>query len=152
ELGDLALLDGTRWRPEASIEKLEQRGWEALIDGKTAPLMVRRVQRERHVYALLFPLDHSTLPYRVGFPILLANLTRLGRQAAGLLDQEALRTGVVAITSLAPGQRYRVTGPDGYDREDLSDAEGRLAVPAPRVGVYSIASDDRRRTASVSLL
>src|SRR5262249_2767332 len=66
---------------DGDFEKL---GFAVLASGRTGPLLLERRVGARVEYYLLFHVDHSTLPYRVGFPILVANLLEIARLQTGL--------------------------------------------------------------------
>jgi len=143
ELSDVVLLDEVRWQDGAGEEALENQGYEVLAYGRNGPLILRKREGETLSYHLLFHTDRSTLPYRIGFPILVANLTRIAMQEAGLLEVIGDRTGVMRPVALAVDTTYRITGPDGYAREERTDEQGRLlGVPAPRVGIYRLKGGD----------
>lgn len=106
ELSDLVILDQPQWRPGGSESALENAGYETLITGFRAPLAVTRHNAEEFSVALLFHTDHSTLPYRVGFPILIANLVQAAREQAGLAEVQGTQ-GLLSsrATSLAAADR-----------------------------------------------
>jgi hypothetical protein len=88
-------------------------------------------------FHFLFHTDRSTLPYRVGFPILVSNLVDIALQQAGLAEVRGQPTGILPPKSLRPDRTYRVTGPDGTTADAKSTPEGIVGgVAAPHVGVY----------------
>ncbi|MBV9127246.1 MAG: hypothetical protein JO117_04085, partial [Verrucomicrobia bacterium] len=105
ELGDLVLLETPVVRVGATDADFNNLGYEILAQGGRGPLVLERrasaaatssqTTSSRFV-ALLFNPDKSTLPYRVGFPVLVANLLDLATRAAGLSEVEATRTGPAA--------------------------------------------------------
>jgi hypothetical protein len=139
ELNDVVILDrpvsaaGVR---EADYERL---GYDVLIHGQKGPLVLRKREEGRLSFYLLFHTDRSTLPYRVGFPVLVANVVQAALRQAGLAEAHAVRTGVLEPMRMGPDRACRVEGPDGEVRVQQSDAAGLLCgVPAPRVGVYAV--------------
>lgn len=154
ELGELALLEDFAWRESRGERDLEQAGFTTLVHGSRGPLLVRRRSPlgDRTAYALLFDPERSTLPYRVAFPVLLSNLLNLARDAAGLRDAVAPRTGsqpsLVArgaeLAWVAPaGERQALAvGPDGTAR----------GARAAQVGVYRAIDAAGERRVGVSLL
>ena len=80
----------------------EKQGYAVLASGRTGPLMLERRVGVRLEYYLLFHPDRSTLPFRVGFPILAANLLEIGRLQAGLAEVRGSRTGVLPPLQLKP--------------------------------------------------
>jgi hypothetical protein len=80
----------------------------------------------------------STLPYRVGFPILIQNVVNESLQQASLSELKAVTTGALPPVTVEPKTTYRVTGP-GEALNLSSDENGQLDnVPAPIVGEYEI--------------
>jgi hypothetical protein len=86
ELGDLVVLDQPCWLGEAGEGDLERLGYTAIAFGQRGPLVVRRQDAGGVTHALLFHTDRSTLPYRVGFPILVANAVQVALEQAGLAE------------------------------------------------------------------
>ena len=139
ELNDLVLIDEPRVTAGVREEDIENLGYEVIAWGGRGPLVLRKGDRERLDYFLLFHSDRSTLPYRVGFPVMVANLARLAARQAGLAEAGAPRTGVLPAMTLAPEREYDVEGPQGLALRGKSDARGRLAgVSAPRAGRYRV--------------
>ena len=95
ELSDLVVLDQPRFATNSGESELEKLNYEVLIHGQRGPLLVRKQDSDSLRFALLFHSDHSTLPYRVGFPIFVANVVQLALQQAGLAEANADRTGVL---------------------------------------------------------
>ncbi len=86
QLGDLVVLDRPEYLGKASEGDLENLGYEVLVHGNRGPLLVRKQTAEQLELAMLFHSDHSTLPYRVGFPIFVANVVQAALQHAGLAE------------------------------------------------------------------
>ncbi|MGH7127822.1 MAG: hypothetical protein ACREIV_04600, partial [Planctomycetaceae bacterium] len=107
-------------------------------------------------YYLLFHTDRSTLPYRVAFPILIANLVQIGLQTASLSEVRGAKTGVlpeIAARGLEPNETYWVTGPHGIEERAESDASAVVSgIAAPRVGRYRIGSGETAIQIGASLL
>jgi hypothetical protein len=132
----------------------EELGYEILAQGAAGPLILKRDVSGRPRYYLLFHTDRSTLPFRVGFPILVTNAVQLAQQQAGLTDARGQSTGLLAPRTLKPDTTYTVTGPDGKTVEAKTNAEGLLSgVSAPDIGRYVIREGGREvASAGVSLL
>jgi len=153
ELSDVIVLDQARLAEGAKESDLENLHYEVITYGRHGPLMLQKREGAKMSYHLLFHTDRSTLPYRVGFPIMVTNLVRAAMQEAGLLEVTGDRTGVLPAIPLTPGSDYEITGPDEFKRREKSDAEGVLSgVPAPRVGRYVIAKGSEKAPVGVSLL
>ncbi len=73
-----------------------------LASSRTGPLLLERRVGTRLEYYLLFHVDRSTLPFRVGFPILAANLLEIVRLQAGLSEVRGSRSGVLPPPQLKP--------------------------------------------------
>ncbi len=100
-------------RRECATAISEKLGYTVLASGRTGPRLLERRVGTRLEYYLLFHVDQSTLPFRVGFPILAANLLEIGRLQAGLAEVRGSRTGVLPPLQLKPRTTYRVAGPNG---------------------------------------
>jgi hypothetical protein len=134
-------------------EDYEQKGYEVLAYGRSGPLLLKKATPRRTEYFFLFHTDRSTLPYRIGFPILVSNLVQETLRGADLLEVRAGKTGVLDPVPLEPNTEYTVTGPDGETVTLRSGESGQLAgVPAPAVGRYAIKKGGRTvATAGASL-
>ncbi|MFO8009132.1 MAG: hypothetical protein R6V05_15515, partial [Candidatus Brocadiia bacterium] len=154
ELSDVVILEEPTAGQQVDERTYEELGWEALIHGRAGPLLMRRQDGERVTYHFLFHTDRSTLPYRVGFPIVVSNLVQLALEHAGLAEVRPHRTGVLDGVALDPQADYVVRGPDGSRRKVTSDDAGVLpTLPAPRAGLYRVMQGGRRRaTLAASLL
>jgi hypothetical protein len=152
QLDDLVIVD----RPvaaagfdEASLERL---GYEVLVHGADGPLLLQREQDQRVAYHMLFDPERSTLPYRIGFPILIANIVHEAAQRAGLNERRPVRTGILPPLALSPDKEYLVTGPDGTTVHGRTGSSGELiGMPASRVGRYLVTdSRDQRPVKEVA--
>lgn len=86
ELGELVILDRPMSRDGVSDGDYENLGYEVLVHGHRGPLLLEKREGDKHSVALLFNTDRSTLPYRVGFPILAANFVHAAMEDAGLAE------------------------------------------------------------------
>jgi Ca-activated chloride channel homolog len=121
---------------DGDFEKL---GYAVLASGRTGPLLLERRVGARLEYYLLFHVDRSTLPFRVGFPILAANLAEIGRLQAGLAEVRGSRTGVLPPLQLKPRTTYRVAGPQGNVVDVATNESGVLnGVSALAIGQYQV--------------
>jgi hypothetical protein len=117
----------------------EELGYEILAHGRTGPLLLRKETGGRTEHYFLFHTDRSTLPYRVGFPILVSNAVQIAMQKAGLSEVRADQTGVLPPRNLKPDTIYKVEAPDGSVSEVRSAGDGVLGgVAAPAIGRYTI--------------
>jgi hypothetical protein len=117
----------------------EELGYEILAHGRTGPLILKRETGNRTAHYFLFHTDRSTLPYRVGFPILVSNAVQIAMQQAGLSEIRGEQTGVLPPRNVKPDTMYKIEAPNGTQIEARSSVDGTLAgVPAPAIGRYTI--------------
>ncbi len=123
----------------ASAKDLEERGYEVLIDGNAGPLLLQRREGLRVSYWFTFHTDKSTLPYRVGFPIVVANTVESALKQASLSEISAAPTGVLPAITVDADRSYAIKMPDGEQMTATSTAGGVLTgIPAPKVGRYDV--------------
>ena len=136
---DVILMDDPHSAADATESTLGNLGYEILAHGPHGPLIVARGNAEAQRVHLLFHTDRSTLPYRVAFPIFIANLVNATLRQAHLGEVEAAPTGVLPALTLAPSRNYRIEGPAGFSRSANTDERGQLAgIPALKAGEYKI--------------
>jgi hypothetical protein len=154
QMADLVALEQPHFAGNAGEAELENLGYEVLMHGERGPLLVRKQTSDSLWFALLFNTDRSTLPYRVGFPIFVANVVQSALEQAGLADVNATRTGVLPAVTLVAGHRYDVQGPDRKLEPVTADEHGIVSgVRASRVGYYTISENGTpRQKAGASLL
>ena len=109
----LALLDRARSTEGVREADYEQAGYDVLVHGRGGPLLLEKRGGGRLTFRALFHPDRSTLPYRVAFPILLANLVNIGFREGKLAEARAARTGVLERVDVAPSTACRVETPGG---------------------------------------
>ena len=120
-------------------QDFREAGYEILATGRAGPLVLAKRSPARLSFHLLFHTDRSTLPYRVGFPVLVKNAIEIAQHAAGLAEVQGQPTRVLRPQTLDPNQYYRIVGPDGITHRIRTGPDGILAgIPAPRVGRYRI--------------
>lgn len=141
QLKDLLISETPKKTPGTEDPAIEQLGYELLAYGNQGPLIVRKRSGTKVVYHLLFHVDRSTLPYRVGFPVMVNNLLNEALRLASLGEIQAVKTGVLPPWKLSPNETYRITDPEGRHEERQSNDEGLLVgIPAVRIGEYEIRS------------
>jgi Ca-activated chloride channel family protein len=129
----------------------EEMGYEILAQGRTGPLILKKETGGRTEHYFLFNTDRSTLPYRVGFPILVSNAVQVAMQQAGLSEVRGEQTGVLPERHLKPDALYDVQLPDGTRSPARAASDGVLSgVAAPAIGRYTIA-DSGREVASIGV-
>ncbi|MEO6739882.1 MAG: BatA and WFA domain-containing protein [Chthoniobacteraceae bacterium] len=128
-------------------------GYEILAHGPHGPLALVRSEESGTRVHLLFHPEHSTLPFRVAFPIFTANLVERARTLAGLSESAALATGVLPPQNFTAGASVAVSGPSRFTHTERADERGAIAgIPAPRVGEYTLTVAGTARTLGASLL
>ena len=154
QLADLVVLDQPRFAASAGESDLENLGYAVLVHGQRGPLLLRKQDSDALRFALLFHTDRSTLPYRVGFPIFVANVVQAALEQAGLAEALAGRTGVLPPLALAPRSHYQIQTPAGTTEAVTADDRGLVSgVAAEQAGYYSILENGAlRRRVGVSLL
>lgn len=139
QLKEVQISDLPKRGPEVEDGDFEELGYELLAFGNEGPLIVRKRDGRKLLYYMLFHTDRSTLPYRVGFPILVQNVVNEALQQASLSELGALTTGILPPLQLQPQTTYRIIPPSGEAVELAANEEGLLeGVPAGTVGEYEI--------------
>ena len=142
EFSDMVILDQPRTAADVSEGDFENLGYQVLAHGSRGPLLLEKVRGDGLFFHLLFHTDRSTMPYRVGFPVMVANLVQIAMDRAGLSQAQANRTGVLPPMSVRPGVTCGIEGPRGDKKEARADGAGVLSgVPAAFVGQYVVSGD-----------
>ncbi|MEO8353323.1 MAG: VWA domain-containing protein [Chthoniobacteraceae bacterium] len=150
---DVVLSEDPTLAPDVTESNFRELGYEILADALHGPAIVERQAGETTQIAFLFHPERSTLPYRVGFPVLISNLAQIAVKQSHLGEIESAHTGVLPALSVAPSKSYRITGPDGESNEAASDAQGRLSgLAAPKTGEYVITGGAEPMRLGASLL
>jgi Ca-activated chloride channel family protein len=154
QLFDVQIADNPKSREGVSERDYELAGYEILAQGRNGPLILEKTGDGKLDYFLLFHTDRSSLPYRVGFPILISNAVQIALQSSALSEARALPTGVLPPLRGEPESSYSVSGPDRVTETIVSDKQGILSgVPAPVIGRYTVAhSGDTVGSFGVSLM
>lgn len=141
QLKDVIIAESPQKQAGVEDRQIEQQGYDILAHGSQGPLILRKRDGTRLKYYFLFHLDQSTLPYRVGFPVLVANIVDECIQQAAQGEQTAASTGVLPPLQLTPNGSYRITDPLGRHEERSADDEGILSgIAATHVGEYEVRS------------
>jgi hypothetical protein len=140
QLADVQVGEQPAWGEAVTVRDLEARGYEVLIDGNAGPLLLQKREGLQTTWWFTFDTDRSTLPFRVGFPILAANAVDASLKQAALSEVSAAPTGVLPALGLEADRDYVVTTPSGEKLGGRSGATGLLTgIPAARVGRYTVA-------------
>ena len=139
QFADLDITDVPSYAAGAEAAEIEQLGYEILAHGDTGPLILQRREGPELSFHLLFHTDRSTLPYRVGFPVLVSNLVGIAKEQANLSDVRGAPTGVLPTLSLDADQEYWIVGPTEKVVSQSSGPDGTLkGISARDVGTYQI--------------
>lgn len=139
QLFDVQIADEPKSHDGISEKDYELAGYEILAQGRTGPLILEKAGDGKRDLFLLFHTDRSSLPYRVGFPILIRNTVQIALQTSALSEARALPTGILPPIRGEAETAYRVTGPKTLEETFVSDQQGVLSgVPAPVVGRYQV--------------
>lgn len=154
ELADVQISQQPVWAENANVEDLEALGYEVLIHGRLGPLLLQKRNAGELEFYFLFNTDRSTMPYRVGFPIMVSNLIQLTSQEAGISETQAAATPVLPPLEFQPEKQYEILTPAGKELRAESDQNGRISgVAALHTGQYTISGAGVDNTKiSVSLL
>ncbi len=136
---DVEITDQVMLQEGVDSGDVEALGYEILADGNTGPLMLRKRDGRTLSFYLLFHTDQSTLPYRVGFPVMVSNLVETAREQSALSEVRGTTTGVLPPLLVKPRHSYEVESPEGPSVSRTSDAEGYLSgIRAAHVGTYTV--------------
>jgi hypothetical protein len=128
-------------------------GYEILAHGQHGPLALLRSDGGNARVHFLFHPERSTLPFRVAFPILVANLVQHAQSLAGLSEAAAVTTGVLPVQNFTAGASVTVRGPSASSRTAHADERGIVAgIPAAQIGEYTFTAGGATRTIGASLL
>lgn len=139
QLADVQTGEQPKLATGAGAKELEELGYEVLIDGNTGPLLLQRREGLSVSFWFTFHTDKSTLPYRVGFPIIAANCVESALKQASLSEVSGAPTGVLPAIAVDADRSYTIRTPDGEQIPATSTAAGMLTgIPAATVGRYDV--------------
>lgn len=142
ELNDVQITEEPVWVENAGVENLEESGYEVLVHGRRGPLLLQKRNAGDLEFYFLFNTDRSTMPYRVGFPIMVSNLVQLTMQEAGIAEVQAAATPVLPPVEYLPEQKYEIKTPDGKRLSTESNKNGLVSgIAALHVGNYVISGE-----------
>lgn len=153
QLLDVQIADDPKLARGISERDFELAGYEILAQSRSGPLILERSIDGRLDYVFLFHTDRSSLVYRVGFPIMIQNVTQIAAQRSNLLDAKAHPTGTLPPQRISPDTDVRINGPNGYVESGKSDKDGFLSgMGAPYVGLYEITGAPQPLSIGASLI
>ncbi len=127
ELNDVQITEQPTWNENAGIKNLEELGYDVLVHGRLGPLLLQKRNSDGLEYYFLFNTDRSTMPYRVGFPIMVSNLIQLTMQEAGIAEVQASATPVLPAVEYSPEKTYKIKTPTGKQVSAESNENGVLS-------------------------
>ena len=153
QLLDVQIADQPKLAKGVSERDFELAGYEILAQSRTGPLILERPNEGRLDIQFLFHPDRSSLVFRVGFPIMVQNITQIALTRAALSEAKALPAGTLPPRKLQPDTEYHVTGPHGFTDSGKSDKDGFLmGLGAPYVGMYEVTGGPEPQRIGVSLV
>ena len=154
QLSDVQFLSHPEYADGFARRDLEDRGYRVIAENADGPLILRAERNGGLRYVLLFDPDESTLPFRVGFPVLVANAADLARQRAELSDVRGRTAGVLEPVRVGRPGDYEIVFPDGRGERVTAGEDGLIrGVTAPQTGRYVVRRDGEDvTTVGVSLL
>lgn len=154
ELNAVQITEEPVWNEKSGVADLEDLGYEILVHGRLGPLLLQKRNSGDLKYYFLFNTDRSTMPYRVGFPIMVSNLIQLTLQEAGIAEVKASATPVLPAVEYQPNEKYQIQTPAGKKITTESNKHGMVTgVAALHVGNYFISGEGANSDKiSVSLL
>ncbi len=139
QLLDVQIADDPVSRAGIGERDYELAGYEVLAQAARGPLILAKDANAALDYFLLFHTDRSSLPYRVGFPILVANAVQIAIERSEIGEARAWPTGTLPPRRLDPETEYQITTPSGAKEIGKSSAGGVLSgVTASDPGRYVI--------------
>ena len=153
QLSDISVIDPPVRQEGVVDNQIEELGYEILISGDRGPLLLKRRDGIELTIYFLFHTDSSTLPYRLAFPITVANSMNVALKASALSEVRGQRTGVLEPMRLTADRDYEISDPSGGSRTIKATDQGLLSgVPAPLVGEYTITGSAAKRKVGAGLL
>lgn len=139
QLADVQIGEQPTYAAGVGVKELEERGYEVLVDGSAGPLVLQKREGLRTGWWFTFHTDRSTLPFRVGFPILAANAVESSMKQSALSEVSAAPTGVLPGILLEADREYSVKTPGGERIAGRTTSTGMLTgIPAAEVGRYDV--------------
>lgn len=139
QLLDVQIADNPVSQPGIGERDYELAGYQILAQGARGPLVLEQNTVGGVDYYLLFHTDRSSLPYRVGFPILIANALQISLERSELAEARSWPTGTLPPRNVAPETEFAVETPDGSIEQGRSSPQGLLTgITAKDPGAYVI--------------
>jgi len=139
QLLDVQIADNPVSQPGIGERDYELAGFQVLAQGARGPLILEQNTVGGVEYYLLFHTDRSSLPYRVGFPILIANALQIALERSELAEARSWPTGTLPPRSVTPDTDFVVETPAGDTERGRSSPQGLLTgITAKDPGKYVV--------------
>jgi Ca-activated chloride channel family protein len=139
QLLDVQIADDPVSKPGIGERDYELAGYEILAQGSRGPLILEKPSETGLDCYLLFHTDRSSLPYRVGFPILVSNAVQIALDRSALSEAKSWPTGNLPPQRLTAETAYVIDGPDGNRETITASPTGLVAgASASTAGRYVI--------------
>ncbi len=139
QLKDVQFLDSPVRAEGAQDTEFEKAGYDFLAFAQKGPLILQKREGAKLKIYLLVHSDRSTLPYRVGFPVMVSNLANIALAQAELSELASSPTGTLPRLKFKAGEDYQVTAPTGEHYDQKADGDGFIAgIPAATAGQYEV--------------
>ena len=154
QLAGVSLLRVPQYINDAGQREVEEAGYRVTAEVEGGPLIVRRQDGRNVQYVMPLPIDQSTLTYRVGFPVMVANAVDLGFRQAELSAIRGVQAGVLPPIPVERTGTYVIEGPEGSEATFEVGSERVIrGVVADELGDYEISREGESvRTLGVNLL
>lgn len=142
QLSDVQFVEHPSYKDSASRQDIEEAGYRVVAETANGPLIVRREQGRQVDYVFLFDPDRSTLPFRIGFPVMIANAADIATSRAELSDVRGVTAGVLPPLGVDRAGEYEVVRPSGKTQTVRADGRRLLrGVVVDELGDYVIRRD-----------
>lgn len=154
QLSDVQFVEHPAYREGVNRQDVEEAGYRIVAELADGPMIVRRENGRQLDYVFLFDPDLSTLPFRIGFPVMIVNAADVATARAELADVRGITAGVLPALPVDQEGDYVVQRPSGKEQTVKADASLMLrGIVVDELGDYLIqrGSSDVRQF-GVSLL
>jgi Ca-activated chloride channel family protein len=143
---DVVSVDDPHSAAEVRAGDFANAGYDILIHGPRGPMMVEKQEEGKRSAYLFFHTDHTTLPYRVGFPVFVTNLVQAALKETHLAESAAIHTGALPPLRMPAQHAYEIVAPDGSRHRETTDDHGVLSgLAASHAGEYTILDGSEAR-------
>lgn len=154
QMSDIQFVEHPAYRDGVGRKDIEEAGYRVVAELSDGPLIVRREDGRTLDYVFLFDPDRSTLPFRIGFPVMIVNAADIATARAELADVRGVTAGVLPALMVDQVGEYTVKRPSGKTQTvRADDAMVLRGIVVDELGDYVIQHDGSDvRNFGVSLL